>query len=232
MALRTHFYSRITLTSLALLLGSTAALAGPDDHHRGRPGNLFARLDQNGDGKIERTEARAAASKYFVEADQNGDGSLTRDEQMGGHAQPAHEQRVAGHFARMDANSDGKVDLTETRMPADAFARSDTNHDGTLTKAELEASWKKMSEARRAARFAEFDTNSDGKIAKTEVLARADRHFAELDGNKDGHVTRREARSALSAKRRAHGGPPHDCKDSPAKSGGKGATKSTKGHAI
>jgi hypothetical protein len=232
MALRTHYRTRTTSISLAVLLGanllfgSTLALAGPAGatghdgvhHRRGHGGaGLFARMDKNGDGKIEKAEARAAASKHFTEMDTNGDGALTRDEQSGKDGQARHAQRRAEHFARMDKNGDGQLERAESRMPEAAFESADTNKDGKLTRDELAASFQKMSAARRAARFAELDTNSDGKIAQAEALAQADRRFASLDGNKDGQVTREEAHAALAAKR----GPGHDCHDAAKKTGGK-----------
>lgn len=46
--------------------------------------------------------------------------------------------RVDQMFARMDANSDGKLDKTEVQGPfAERFSTIDTNSDGVITKEEM-----------------------------------------------------------------------------------------------
>jgi Ca2+-binding EF-hand superfamily protein len=63
----------------------------------GKHGKLN-RLDQNGDGKVERQELQAAAAKRFARLDQNGDGSLTNDELGRGHGrgQGRHRRGAEG----------------------------------------------------------------------------------------------------------------------------------------
>jgi Ca2+-binding EF-hand superfamily protein len=48
--------------------------------HRGGPGQMFAKLDGNGDGKIDLSEATANADRRFKRLDENGDGVLSADE--------------------------------------------------------------------------------------------------------------------------------------------------------
>jgi len=236
MAPKNAVFSLTLLASLALFLGTTLALAEPNaqpskagDGHRHR-GGLFARLDKNADGKIERNEARTAAGEHFAKMDQNGDGAISRDEKLDTGPRGRQPKRSGDHFARLDANKDGKLERGETRMPSEHFDRADANKDGKLTQAEVDASWQAMSAARRAAHFAEFDTNSDGKIDRAEAFAHADRRFAGLDGNKGGLITREEAHAALSAKHPGKGRP-HDCQE-PAKDQKKAGPKATKGQAI
>lgn len=231
MALRPLHRRRTTLTSLALLLCSATAFAGPHQHHRGHAGGLFARLDQNGDGKIEQAEARSAAATHFAQVDENGDGTLTRDERKDQASPQRPAKRGGEHFARMDQNKDGKLDRTETKMPEVAFTAADENKDGKLTPKELEAAFEKRVEVRRAARFAQLDTNKDGKVTKAEALAHADRRFAALDANKDGQVTRKEAHAARAAKRPGRGHATHDCGDAAGHSR-KGGEKPARGQAI
>lgn len=213
MALRTHL---ITLTTLGALLCSAAALAetGGDRHrshgaHGRHHGGLFARMDKNGDGKIERSEARTAATEFFAKLDANKDGKITPDEQSALSRATPDEGRRDAHFARMDENGDGKIDRQETRMPEEHFVRADADKDGKLTKREMKAAFEALVAARKKEHFAEFDANKDGKIDTAEAVAHADQRFAKLDANKDGQVTRQEAKQGLGAmkhgKRGQHG---------------------------
>jgi Ca2+-binding EF-hand superfamily protein len=55
------------------------------DQRGGKAGGRIARLDTNGDGKIERAELKTAAEQQFARLDKNQDGSLTSDEFASGH---------------------------------------------------------------------------------------------------------------------------------------------------
>lgn len=229
MALRTS----LILFSIAALVSSTAALAqtgSQKDAHTAPPGRaaggLFARMDKNGDGKIEKAEARTAATELFTRMDRNGDGAVTQDEQPDMPHAKRHVRRSGDHFARMDKNGDGKIERSETRLPEEHFTKADSNKDGKLTKEEMQAAFREMAKARKAERFAEFDSNADGKIDKKEALLHADQRFTELDGNKDGKVTHEEAHQGLSARHHGKRGGHHDCKGQ-----GKKAS-AAKGHAI
>lgn len=76
------------------------------------------KLDRNGDGKVTREEVgppmpaggfqpdQERAMAYFKQMDKDGDGKLSKDEAP---------ERMRENFARIDANSDGKIDDVELR---------------------------------------------------------------------------------------------------------------------
>lgn len=213
MALRTSVFT-LTALGAATLLCTAFALAetsGKADAGRHRHGDgLFAHLDKNGDGHIERAEARAAATEFFARMDTNGDGKVTPEEQ----AHPPrgrHGKGGDGHFARMDKNGDGKIERSETKMPEEHFVRADVNKDGKLTKEEMKASFAAMHEVHAEKRFAEFDSNGDGKVDQGEALAHAEKRFTALDTNKDGKVTREEARKGFAGMKHGKRGRHQDC---------------------
>jgi Ca2+-binding EF-hand superfamily protein len=145
MSLRNRSFPLTTATAIVCLLGSAFASAEPgskaDGHPKGHAhrGGLFARLDANHDGKIDRTESRTAATKHFAEMDENGDGKVTKDEKAAAPRQGKgpHEDK---HFARMDENGDGKIEKAEALAHVDRmFADLDGNKDGAVTRDEAHA---------------------------------------------------------------------------------------------
>lgn len=56
-------------------------------HHRGHRGHggHFKHMDADGDGKVSKSEALAAADAAFTRADANGDGFVTREEMRAAH---------------------------------------------------------------------------------------------------------------------------------------------------
>lgn len=99
---------------------------------------MFAKMDTNGDGKVDKAEFLAA----FQQNSASGKAKLTPDQL----------------FAKLDTNGDGSIDKTEflathhkhgARMkalqnPADIFSQIDTNGDGTISKSEYEAFLQKL----------------------------------------------------------------------------------------
>lgn len=150
----------------------------------------FAALDVNRDGALTRDEMRAGRGHRgkgarmgavgqdappppppgagmrgsgrpgggMMRQDTDGDGTVSRAE---------FDAQSATMFARMDANSDGRVDATEmAALPGGGrgAARADTNGDGILTREEFAA--------QVGQRFARFDMNADGVIDAAERQAR------------------------------------------------------------
>jgi hypothetical protein len=108
-ALRPH----VLLLLAALPLAGGAQVTATADY--------LARMDLDGDGRVSLAEYQAWMSYAFDGMDRNGDGVLSPDEQPGGRA-PAltrehHLQRLAGRFAKQDANSDGFLDARELAAP-------------------------------------------------------------------------------------------------------------------
>lgn len=130
---------------------------------------------------------------------------------------PSCEAAMTGWFARVDANSDGRIGRDE--FLADArrqFAVMDIDGDGTITPAELDkyrapyrtlpaAASPDRSRAGRArdaatARSAgneadpvmAADTRLRFMVTRQEFLDHADRQFAQLDSNRNGALGRDE----------------------------------------
>lgn len=123
---------------------------------------IMRRLDANGDGKIEKSEAPPALMEDFDKMDENHDGALGPDdtglvertrERM---VRQSQAKRPQGFLERYDANKDGKLQKEEA---PDAIKRSwdklDLNKDGVITtdetrlgrEAAIEEAKKKAAEA-------------------------------------------------------------------------------------
>jgi Ca2+-binding EF-hand superfamily protein len=128
----------------------------------------FAKVDTNGDGFIDKTEADAARDRMrdarFQAMDGNKDGALSQSEfeQAGSYGGRRgggmrHRGGMGGQggsaFAGADTNSDGKISLSEAlARPTEHFKRMDTNNDGTVTMEERQAARAKMRAERQGMR--------------------------------------------------------------------------------
>ena len=174
---------RKPLIVLAVLaaLGSAPAFAVDAPPADGPHG--VAKLDKNGDGVIDRSEAAAAPrlAQNFDSLDKNKDGKLSGDELP----------------RRGDRDGQGP----------DRMAKLDTNKDGRISREEAKA------DPKFAARFDKMDANKDGYVDKADFQLRGqqfrDKWFAEADTDKDGKLSKAEF-DAASAKRGPMGhGPDH-----------------------
>ena len=173
--------TRKTLLMLAVLTALSAGTAfaatapASDSQHAPR-----AKLDANGDGAIDRSEAakhpRLAAK--FDELDKNKDGKLAKAEM------PRHDGRGFGKNDR--GHGHGGM-----------AARLDTDKDGRISRAEATAG-----QARSAERFDQMDVNKDGYIDRADRELRAkqrtDEWFAKADTDKDGKLSRAEIDASRS----------------------------------
>lgn len=143
------------------------------------------KLDSNGDGVVDRTEAAKLArlAGKFEELDKNKDGKLSKDEMPARHGR-GHDKRGRG--------------------PLQAMSRLDTDKDGRISRTEATAA-----EGRMASRFDQLDANKDGYVDRADHEIRAkqrkDQWFAAADTDKDGKLTRTEVHAAKSLHGRGDG---------------------------
>lgn len=100
-------------------------------------------------------------------------------------------------FARLDADSDGKMTVNEWKPKAEKrFLRLDDDHDGTVTTAEIDAWLKRGIDRRKERMLSRLDQNKDGNVTRDEVDAYIDALFNGADGDKDGGLTLAEIRES------------------------------------
>ena len=104
-----------------------------------------AKVDTNGDGVIDRSEAAAnpRMAQHFEKLDTNRDGRITADEkpQRGMRDGKGDGQR-AERMAQLDANQDGRFSREEmagNQRVMQNFGAIDANADGALTREEMHA---------------------------------------------------------------------------------------------
>lgn len=119
------------------------------------------------------------------------------------------------HFARMDANKDGKLDAADRaahhgQMATAMFDRIDADRNGSISREEWNAGAARMAEAhgqgegprhmlkmrRPAMHMMQADVNGDRAITPQEFEARALARFDAADTNKDGTVSPGERQAA------------------------------------
>lgn len=166
--------NRKPLLLLALLMTTGAAgLAVAADTPAPTTAPARVKLDTNGDGFIDRTEAAKAPrlAGKFDSLDTNKDGKLSREEMPRWHGK-RHGRGPGGHerLEKLDANKDGKISRDEAKADprlAARFDQMDVNKDGYLDKTDRELAMKQH----RDAWFAAADTNKDGQLSKAEFDA-------------------------------------------------------------
>ena len=150
--------------------GTTATSARPS------PAEMFAKMDTNGDGSVDKAEFTAFGKQMAAKM-----GKADKSEEI---------------FAKIDTDGDGKISQAEndafvskmqSAMPPppdgaggnlkDMFAKMDTNGDGSVDKTEFEAFIQQMANQADSQTnstnkvddlFSQIDTDGDGKISKSE----------------------------------------------------------------
>jgi len=180
------------------------------------PEAMFKRLDQNGDGKVSKSEIPEDRAPFLkralAEFDKNNDEALSLDEfrmalpmmRQGAGGPPGGPSKL---IAALDANKDGKIDSDEIGKASDALRALDKNNDGTLTPDEVGPSGPPPGFAMNpevAARIEaymkksiEADSNGDGKLSKEEAPEKLREVFERIDTNSDGQLDRAEIGAGL-----------------------------------
>jgi Ca2+-binding EF-hand superfamily protein len=206
-------------TAMAFALGATAfAQTGPGNKAPGERfrTQFFERLDADKDGKITKAEYEAARAGEFKAADKNGDGSVSKEE-FAAYGDQRRTDFVDRMFARLDKNSDGKLDAAELaagrgkrgdRAEGDReegergdraerggrlnFERADAAKKGFLTLEDLTKVRGARFETAMKKRFEGLDTNRDGKLTADELPPERKDAILRADANKDATVTLEE----------------------------------------
>lgn len=146
------------------------ALAKADAH--------FAKMDLNGDGKLDAADKVAMVKKHFAEMDADKNGAITEAEFVA-----AHEARAAKrgerHATRMEPAGPGG-------MEHHGRGGHKGRHGG------MRGGGMKM--------LASFDTNGDKAISKAEFRTAAEARFTKADTNNDGIISAEERKSQRKGK--------------------------------
>ncbi|MCE9554972.1 MAG: EF-hand domain-containing protein [Planctomycetes bacterium] len=174
------------------------------------PGELFTRLDRNGDGRIEASEIDPAHARLFrrllTTADVDRDGALTRDELTAGLKDnrperpleqlpdpPSQEEIAKAVFRRLDGDRNGRLELKEIPKPQkkryqELLKTADKDGNGSLDVKEFEGVYAQlMAEPPKV-------SPSEGKVSEGAAMLK---RFMQLDTNSDGKIDQQEARGPL-----------------------------------
>jgi EF hand len=131
------------LAIVALMAASAAML--PVAAGEGAPGGRHAKIDANGDGAIDRTEAAAHSklAENFDRLDKNKDGRIDASERPQRHGKGGGGKGQKGErMAKFDTNGDGRFsrdELAGRERVLQNFNTIDANQDGFLTREEMRA---------------------------------------------------------------------------------------------
>lgn len=170
--------TRKTLLMLAVLTAlsaGTAFAATAPAPASDSPQAPRAKLDANGDGAIDRSEAaqHPRLAGKFDQLDKNKDGNLAKEEMPRYHGRGfgknGHGQH--GTMMKLDTDKDGRISRAESTAgqtkSAERFDRMDVNKDGYIDRADRELRAKQRTDEW----FAKADTDKDGKLSRAEVDA-------------------------------------------------------------
>jgi Ca2+-binding EF-hand superfamily protein len=141
--------STFALSIAALLAGqalSVQVMAGEPPRSDAMRGDDM-RADKDGDGRVSRAEATAAATErtneWFDKLDLDKDGYVTQEETRQARDNRRGEMRAMAdeHFKAADTNADGSLSLDEAQanmpMLAERFTKLDKDKNGLLSREEL-----------------------------------------------------------------------------------------------
>lgn len=191
----------------AVTFAQTTAQPGADRQAR------HAKVDTNGDGVIDRSEAAAhpRMAGHFDKLDTNKDGRITAEERPQRGMRDGKGGR-GDRMAQLDTNKDGAIDRSEAaKVPkfAENFDKLDANKDGRITAEERPQRGMRDGKGGHGERMAQLDTNKDGRFSREELAGkeRVLQNFAAIDSNSDGTLSREEMQALHKAHRGERGAP-------------------------
>ncbi len=149
---------------------------------------FIQKFDKDADGKVSQEEFPGPA-EHFNKLDTNGDGYIDASEAPKG--PPHHGMMGGGFIKKFDKDGDGKVSQDEFPGPAEHFKELDASGDGYIDAAEAPKG--PPHHGMMGGDFIQkFDKDADGKVSKAEFPGPAE-HFNQLDTNSDGYIDANEA---------------------------------------
>jgi hypothetical protein len=190
---RSFVVKKTMMITLGAALVAVPVLAAP----------AFGKADQDGDGITTRAEVETGTAQMFAKMDANGDGKLDATDRS------AHRKEMrAKAFERMDANKDGNISKAEwdqhgaeraEKRGAHASKRGEAGED---RKGRHHAT--RMMRGRHHGMMRKADTNGDNAISLAEFQTAALARFDRADANKDGQLTAEEREAQRNMMRAQH----------------------------
>ena len=149
--------------------------------------DTFARMDQNRDNAITRSEWRAdMAPASFARLDRNHDGVVTRDE----FANPLPLGSAEARFGDLDVNGNDVINRNEWRGEVLSFDVVDRNRDNRVTIDEYvnQPTGYGSGTGTLESRFAQLDRNHNGVVNRGEWRGET-LSFDAVDRNRDNRIT-------------------------------------------
>lgn len=172
----------VTATASLALYSATPAFAQKMDadgdktvtwaEARTKSDSMWAKLDVNSDGKLDKGDREARMAERFSKIDTDRNGSISQAEFM------AHHSAMGGAGQKADG-ADGKREGWKGR------GKGRMGHHGMM--------------GGGMAMMAMADSNKDGAVSRAEYDAGVKMHFDMADANKDGKITPEERRAAMKS---------------------------------
>jgi len=184
-------------------------------------GEMFHRIDWNGDGRLTLEEYAAPQRVRFMTMDKDGTGSVScapsgrtdyrAETRPQGRADNRHERTSDSYSSRggfglsrfcaeNDLNRDGKVTRAEFESSVGKQFALATHGSGTMNAEQYASDEQQRFSDMNAKTFKRLDKDGDGKLSLAEFASSELKLFARLDKNKDGVITADEMRPRFQSR--------------------------------